>query len=81
MYRIGRRFKGVVPTPITIPFSVVTNESGMKVTDVQAHIQLILNMTFRVKTVGQLEKEKRKVVEVIHKGYDIYADYDSEGSL
>ena len=73
--------KGIVPTPITIPFTVVLDECGMKVTDAQDHIQFMLNITFRVKTVGQLEKEKQKVVEVIHKVYDIFADYDSEGSV
>jgi hypothetical protein len=71
---VEETFKGIVPTPITIPFAIVTNESGMKVTDVQDHIQFMLNITFRVKTVGQLEKEKRKVVEVIHKGWVIYAE-------
>jgi hypothetical protein len=40
-----------------------------------------VNKIFRVKTVLQLEKEKKKGVEVTHNGYDIYAEYDSEGSL
>ena len=31
--------------------------------------------------VSQLEKEKKKVVEVTHSDYDIYADYDSKGTL
>ena len=78
---VQETYKGIVPTPITIPFAVASEESGMKITETQDHIQFMLNITFRVKTVGQLEKEKRKVVEVIHKGYDIYADYDSEGSV
>ena len=53
----------------------------MEVTVEEDHIQFMLHITFRVKTVSQLEKEKKKVVEVTHKNYDIYADYDSEGSL
>ncbi len=44
---VKETFKGIAPTPITIPFAVVTNESGMKVTDVQDHIQFMLNITFR----------------------------------
>jgi hypothetical protein len=53
----------------------------MKVEETEDHIQFMVNKTFRVKTVSQLEKEKKKVVEVTHNGYDIYADYDSKGSL
>ena len=53
----------------------------MDVEEEQDHIQFMVNKTFRVKTVSQLEKEKKKVVEVLHKDYDIYADYDSEGTL
>jgi hypothetical protein len=41
----------------------------------------MVNITFRVKMVAQVQKEKKKVVEVTHSGWDIYADYDSEGSL
>ena len=47
----------------------------------QDHIQFMVNITFRVKMVAQVQKEKKKVVEVTHSGWDIYADYDSEGSL
>jgi hypothetical protein len=71
----------VVPTPITIPYPVTTTENGMEVTVDEDRIQFMLNITFRVKTVLQLEKEKKKVVEVTHTDYDIYADYDSEGTL
>jgi len=78
---VEETFKGVVPTPITIPFTIMTKENGMDVKEEQDHIQFMLNKTFRVKTVSQLEKEKKKVVEVLHKDYDIYADYDSEGTL
>ena len=74
-------FTGRVQTPITIKVTIVTKESGMDVSEKQEHIQFMVNKTFRVKTVSQLEKEKKKVVEVTHNGYDIYADYDSEGSL
>ena len=41
----------------------------------------MVNMTFRVKTEAQVQKEKRKGVEVTHSGWDIYADYNSEGFL
>jgi hypothetical protein len=41
----------------------------------------MVNKIFRVKTVSQLKKEKKKGVEVTHNGYDIYADNNSEGSL
>ena len=78
---VQETYKGIVPTPIKVPFTVASEESGMKIKETVEHIQFMLNITFRVKTVGQFEKEKRKVVEVIHKGYDIYADYDSEGSV
>jgi hypothetical protein len=71
---------GRVQTPITIPFTIVTKENGMDVEEEQEHIQFMVNITFRVKTISQLEKEKRKVVEVTHSVYDIYADYDSEDS-
>ena len=74
-------FTGRVQTPITIKVTIVTKESGMDVSEKQEHIQFMVNKTFRVKTVSQLEKEKKKVVEVTHNGYDIYADYDSEGTL
>jgi hypothetical protein len=78
---VERIYKGVVPTPITVPYPVTTNEDGMRVTVEEVHIQFMLHITFRVKTVSQLEKEKKKVVEVTHTNYDIFADYDSEGSL
>ena len=68
---VEETFKGVVPTPITIPFTIVMKENGMDVEEEQDHIQFMLNKTFRVKMVGQLEKEKKKVVEVLHKDYDI----------
>ena len=72
---------GRVQTPITIPFTVTTIVDGLHVTEEEDHIQFMVNKTFRVKTVGQLQKEKKRVVEVTHSGWDIYADYDSEGSL
>jgi len=53
----------------------------MEVTVDEDHIQFMLHITFRLKTVSQLEKEKKKVVEVTHTNYDIFAGYDSEGSL
>ena len=74
-------FTGRVQTPITIKFTIITKENGMDVSEEQEHIQFMVNKTFRVKTVSQLEKEKKKVVEVTHSDYDIYADYDSEGTL
>jgi hypothetical protein len=74
-------FTGRVQTPITIKVTIVTKESGMDVSEKQEHIQFMVNKTFRVKTVSQLAKEKKKVLEVTHSGYDIYADYDSEGTL
>ena len=74
-------FTGRVPTPVTIPYPTTVTVDGMKVEDTEHHIQFMVNKTFRVKTVSQLEKEKKKVVEVTHSDYDIYADYDSEGTL
>jgi hypothetical protein len=62
-------FTGRVQTPITIPFTVAVNENGMTVTDEQEHIQFMVNMTFSVNTVAQVQKEKRKVVEVTHSYY------------
>ncbi len=78
---VEETFSRRVPTPITIPCTVVTKVNGMNVSEEEEHIQFMVNKTFRVKTVSQLEKEKKKVVEVTHNGYDIYADYDSEGTL
>ena len=40
----------------------------------------MVNTTFRVKTVEQIEKEKKVAKEVTH-GFDIYGDYDSEGDI
>jgi hypothetical protein len=76
-------FTGRVQTPITIPYSITTIVDGMSLTETEDHIQFMVNktFTFRVKTVAQEQKEKRKVIEVTHSGYDIYADYDSEGTL
>jgi hypothetical protein len=53
-------FTGRVQTPITIKFTIVTKENGMDVSEEQEHIQFMVNKTFRVKTVLQLEKEKRR---------------------
>ena len=56
-------FTGRVPTPVTIPYPTTTIVDGMEVVDSEDHIQFMVNKTFRVKTVSQLEKEKKKVVE------------------
>ena len=72
---------GKVPAPITIPVTVPTDESGMKVEDTQHHIQFIVNTTFRVKTVEQVEKEKKAATEVTHHGWDICGDYQSKTAL
>jgi hypothetical protein len=74
---VEETFTGRVQTPITIPYSVITSVDGMSVTETEDHIQFMVNKTFRVKTVGQVQKEKRKVIEVTHSGYDIYPDYNS----
>ncbi len=50
----------------------------MEVEDVQHHIQFVVNMTFRVKTVEQVEKEK-KAAKVVTQQWDITGEYDSEG--
>jgi hypothetical protein len=78
---VEETFTGRVQTPIAIPFTTTTIVDGMSITETGDHIQFMVNKTFRVKTVSQLEKEKKKVVEVTHTNYDIFADYDSEGSL
>ena len=74
---VEETFTGRVQTPITIPYSVTTIVDGMSVTETEDHIQFMVNKTFRVKMVAQVQKEKRKVIEVTHSGYDIYPDYDS----
>ena len=74
-------FTGRVPTPVTIPYPTTTIVDGMEVVETEDHIQFMVNKTFRVKMVAQVQKEKRKAVEVTHSDYDIYADYDSEGTL
>jgi hypothetical protein len=54
---VDKTFTGRVQTPITIPFPIVTDENGMEVAEEQDHIQFMVNKTFRVKTVEQIEKE------------------------
>ena len=54
---VKETFTGRVQTPIKVPFTIVTNDNGMQVKEVQHHIQFMVNTTFRVKTVLQLEKE------------------------
>jgi len=44
----------------------------MEVMVEEDHVQFMLNKTFSVKMVGQLEKEKKKVVKVTHKDYVRY---------
>jgi hypothetical protein len=78
---VEETFTGRVPTPVTIPFTTTTIVDGMEVAETEEHVQFMVNKTFRVKMVAQVQKEKRKVVEVTHSDYDIYADYDSEGTL
>jgi hypothetical protein len=78
---VEETFTGRDQTPITIPYSVTTLVDGMRVTETEDHIQFMVNKTFRVKMVSHLEKENKKVLEVTHSDYDIYADYDSEGTL
>jgi hypothetical protein len=63
---VEETFTGRVQTPITIPFPIVTNDNGMEVAEEQDHIQFMVNTTFRVKTVAQVQKEKKHVVEVTH---------------
>ena len=53
----------------------VDDEDGMAVE--QQHVQVIVNTTFRVKTVDQLEKEK-KAARAVTQHYDITEDIDSE---
>jgi hypothetical protein len=55
----------------------------MKVAEDQDHIQFMVNTSFRVKTVVQVQKEKRwqERSHMTHSGWDIYGDYDSEGTL
>ena len=38
----------------------------------------MVNTTFRVKMVEQIEKEKKVAKEVTHNDYDIFSAYDSE---
>ena len=54
---VKETFTGRVQTPIKVPFTIVTNDNGMQVKEVQHHVQFMVNTTFRVKTVLQLEKE------------------------
>ena len=76
---VEQTYIGRVPTPIIIPFSVFTVENGMEVEEEQDHIQFMVNTTFRVKMVEQVEKEKKMAKEVTHKNdYDIFSAYDSE---
>ena len=63
---VEETFTGRVQTPITIPFPIVTNDNGMGVAEEQDHIQFMVNTTFRVKMVAQVQKEKKNVVEVTH---------------
>ena len=70
VYRVGQRdLHWESSNTHHIPFTVAVNENGMTVTDEQEHIQFMVNMTFSVNTVAQVQKEKRKVVEVTHSYY------------
>jgi hypothetical protein len=75
---VEQTYIGYVPTPITCPFTAMDDENGMMVE--QNHVQFIVNTTFRVKTVDQLEKEKKAAREVTQ-SYDITKDVDSKDDL
>jgi hypothetical protein len=75
---VEQTYIGYVPTPITCPFTSVDDEDGMVVE--QDHVQFIVNTTFRVKTVDQLEKEK-KAARAVTQNYNITDDIDSEDDL
>ena len=75
---VEQTYIGYVPTPITCPFTSVDDEDGMVVE--QHHVQFIVNTTVRVKTVDQLEKEK-KAVRAVTQNYNIINDIDSENYL
>ena len=77
---VEQTYIGRVPTPITVPFPFSVVENGMTIEEERNHIQFMVNTTFRVKTVEQIEKEKKLAKEVTH-GFDIYGDYDSEGDI
>jgi hypothetical protein len=56
---VEQTYIGNVPTGIIIPVNIVREENGMEIKDEELHTQFVTNTTFRVKTVDQVEKEKK----------------------
>ena len=56
---VEQTYIGNVPTGIIIPVNAIREENGMEIEDEELHTQFVTNTTFRVKTVDQVEKEKK----------------------
>ena len=74
---VEQTYIGNVPTGVVIPVDVVKEENGMEIEDTEMHTQFVTNTTFRVKTVDQVQKEKKAARKVTH-NWDIRGDFDSE---
>jgi len=74
---VEQTYIGNVPTGVVIPVDVVKEENGMEIEDEELHTQFVTNTTFRVKTVDQVQKEKKAARKVTH-NWDIRGDFDSE---
>ncbi len=68
-------YKGYVPTPVTCSYTVMDPNDGMAITT--KPIQFVMNTTFKMKALNQLEKEKKAAREDAH-SWDITCGEDSE---
>ncbi len=68
-------YKGYVPTPVTCSYTVMDPDDGMTVTT--DHIQFVMNTTFKVMALNQLDEKKKAAREDTH-SWDITHGEDSE---
>jgi hypothetical protein len=54
---VEQTYKVYVPTPVTCPYTVTDPNDGMAITT--DHIQFVMNTTFKVMALNQLEKEEK----------------------
>jgi hypothetical protein len=72
---VEQTYKGYVPIPVTCSYTVTDPDDGMTITT--DHIQFVMNTTFKVMALHQLEEEKKATREDTH-SWDITRDEDSE---
>jgi hypothetical protein len=72
---VKQTYEGYVPTPVTCSCTVTDPDDCMAITT--EHIQFVMNTTFKVRALNQLEKEKKAAQEDTH-SWDINRGEDSE---